>query len=173
MNWPHAPDNWLYTPGHYFVTAGTLHKTHILNTPERLSLVLEMLFDVSREFDWSLRAWAVLVNHYHFVARSPENPETLRPMLAKLHGVTARTLNAMDQTRGRMVWYRFMSTPLTYERSLLARLHYTHYNPQRHGVVPKASEYAWCSADWFERNASPAFVKTVTTMKSDAITDEY
>jgi putative transposase len=171
--WPHAPDNWLFSSGLYFVSAGTLHKAHLLRTPQRLSLVRDMLFDVAAEFGWELRAWAVLSNHYHLVARSPEDPATLGPMLAKLHGCAARHLNAQDGTPGRQVWYRFRSTPLTYERSLLARLHYTHYNPARHGVAGDARSYEWCSAAWLERSATPAFVKTIEGMKSDEIEDEF
>jgi putative transposase len=173
MGWPHAPDNWLLVPGLYFVTAGTLGKAHLLHTPQRLSLVRDALFGVAEEFGWQLRAWAVLVNHYHFVARSPDDPTTLRTMLKKLHACSAMELNKMDGAVGRQVWYRFMSTPLTYERSLLARLHYTHYNPQRHGVVPDARTYEWCSAGWFEESAPRAFVASVGGMKSDEVVDEF
>ena len=172
MIWPHAPDNWLYTPGLYFITGRMIDKQPLLSTPERLSLVQDTLFSVADEFRWELRAWAVLVNHYHAVARSPAEPETLKPMMAKLHGCTARQLNAWDNTRGREVWFRFMSTPLTFEKSVLARLHYTHFNPQRHGVVTDAEKYPWCSAAWFAQTAAPAFVKTVSSMKSDLIEDD-
>ncbi len=171
MIWPHAPDNWLFTPGFYFVTGRTLDKQPLLHTPERLSLVRDTLFAVADEFRWKLRAWAILVNHYHFVAKSPDDPATLKPMLAKLHSCTARQINAWDVSRGRKVWFRFMSTPLTYEQSLLARLHYTHFNPLRHGVVSNAESYPWCSAAWFAKNASRSFFKTVTAMKSDLIED--
>ena len=53
----------------YFVTAGTLHKQHYLNTPRKLELVERMLLSYAKRFGWQLEAWAVLVNHYHFVAR--------------------------------------------------------------------------------------------------------
>ena len=173
MHWPHAPDNWLFTPGWYFVTAGTYGKVRLLDTPERLTLVRDGLFRILESGGWQLRAWAVLSNHYHLVAHSPEAPETLRGVLAKAHGCSARELNAMDGTPGRRVWYRFMSVPLTYERSLLARLHYTHYNPARHRVVSDARQYAWCSAAWFDRSAPQGFVRTIERLKSDALADEF
>jgi hypothetical protein len=44
-----------------------------LNTPERLDFFLESLFTHAAEFGWELRAWAVLANHYHFVAVSPHS----------------------------------------------------------------------------------------------------
>jgi putative transposase len=74
MNWPHAPTHWLFEPGLYMVRAGTHQKLPHLNTPERLDFFLESLFTHAAEFGWELRAWAVLANHYHFVAASPPDP---------------------------------------------------------------------------------------------------
>src|SRR4051794_39877122 len=70
MNWPHAPKHWLFEAGIYMVTAGTYQKSPHLNCPERLDFFLESLFQYAQEFGWSLRAWAVLANHYHFLASS-------------------------------------------------------------------------------------------------------
>ncbi|NQT51651.1 hypothetical protein HQ576_06365, partial [bacterium] len=82
-------------------------------------------------------------------------------MLGKLHMTTARWLNEKDGTPGRQVWFQFWDKQLTYQRSYLARLNYVHQNPVKHGIVPAAEEYPYCSAAWFARTASPAFQKTV------------
>ena len=66
------------------VTAGRYQKIPHLNTPTRLDFFLESLFTYASEFEWSLRAWAVLANHYHFIAAS-QNPATLRRFIGKLH----------------------------------------------------------------------------------------
>jgi putative transposase len=139
-----------------------------LNSTERLDFFLESLFDRANEFDWNLRAWAVLPNHYHFVATSLQ-PATLRKFLGKLHMQTAKQLNLWDNTPGRKVWFQFWESHITFERSYLARLNYVHHNPTRHGIVPFAQNYKWCSASWFERNASPAFVNTVKSFKIDRV----
>lgn len=171
--WPHGPDNWLFHPGLYMVTAGTLHKQPVLATPAHLDLVRDQLFACAEEFGWELRAWAVLANHYHIVARSPDDAGTLQSLSAKLHAVTARRLNRLDGASGRAVWFRSFSTPLTFEHSALSRLHYTHYNPQRHGVVADARTYPWCSAAWFERSAPSSFVRTIANLRSNEIDDDY
>jgi len=75
----------------------------------------------------------------------------------------------LDGARGRKVWYNFWETKLTYEKSLLARLNYVHQNAVKHGLVPEANQYPWCSAAWFERTATPAQVKTVYSFKTDRI----
>jgi putative transposase len=84
-------------------------------------------------------------------------------------------LNKLDEAKGREVWYNFWETKLTYDRSYLARLSYVHQNPVKHGLVAVANQYQWCSASWFERHASPAFIKTIYGFKIDklSIDDDY
>ena len=112
----------------------------------------------------------MLANHYHFVAVSPPDPASLRKFLGKLHMQTAKQLNLWDNAPGRKVWFQFWDSRITFEKSYLARLHYVHYNPALHGVVPLAENYKWCSASWFARNASPALVATVKSFKTDRLT---
>ena len=38
-----------------------------------------------------------------------------------------------------------------------------------HGVANLAENYQWCSASWFARNATPAFVNTVKNFKTDRL----
>src|ERR1700685_3236171 len=106
MNWPHAPRHWLFDPGLYMVTAGTAQKLPHLNTPARRDFFLDALFARAMESGWELHAWAVLANHYHFVAASPPDPGNLRRFIGKLHMQTAKQLNLWDGTPGRRVWFQ-------------------------------------------------------------------
>ncbi len=169
MDWPHAPKHWLFQPGIYIVTAATYHKHPHLRSPERKDFFLERLFAIAKEFGWALQAWAILNNHYHFVAASPEDPATLRRFIAKLHMTTAKAFNQLDDTPGRKVWYQYWDTLLTYQRSYLARLNYVNQNPVKHGLAKNAEAYRWCSARWFAQNAPPAFVTSVQRFKIDRV----
>jgi putative transposase len=168
-DWPHAPAHRLGEKGAYMVTAGTYDKYPFLNSAVLLDFVLNQLFSCALEFGWQLQAWAVLINHYHFVALSPDDPQNLSLMLGKLHGAIARELNGRDGTPERRVFYQFWDSHITFQRSYLARLNYVHQNPVHHGIVRKASEYRWCSAAWFERSARPAFVKSVSRFRTDRL----
>jgi len=55
----------------------------------------------------------------------------------------------------------------------LARLNYVNQNPVRHGIVPVAENYKWCSASWFAENAPPAFAKAVKSFKIDHVSVPY
>ncbi|MCI0539875.1 MAG: transposase [Verrucomicrobiales bacterium] len=133
--WPHAPTHQLSERATYFVTAGTYLKEHHFRSRERLSVLHRGLLTVARDFDWDLEAWAVFSNHYHFVAKSPRteaDATSLSRMLGELHTKTAIWINRLDQTPGRQVWHNFWETKLTYQKSYLARLHYTHQNAVKH-----------------------------------------
>jgi len=168
-DWPHAPVHRLSEAGVYMVTAGTYRNIHYLNSSGRLELVMRALFKYAEEFGWELHAWAVMANHYHFIARPNGDPRTMRRFVSKLHMTTAKTLNLEDGTPGRRVWYQYWDSCITFKRSYLARLNYVNQNPVHHGVELIATAYRWCSAAWFERVASPAFVKTVKGFETGRI----
>ena len=170
-DWPHAPVHRLDSAGVYMVTSATLHKQHLFNSPEKLTLLEDGLLSLARKHHWQLEAWVVFSNHYHFVARSESEAAdgSLKAMIHELHSDTARDLNRLESKEGRTVWYNFWDTKLTYQRSYLARLNYVHQNPVKHGLVKVANQYQWCSAAWFERTVSPATVKTIYGFKTDTL----
>jgi putative transposase len=136
--------------------------------PERLTFLEEMLLRLAIEHEWSLEAWAVFPNHYHFVGHAG-TPASLRTLIRRLHASSARWANERDATPGRKVWHNFWDTQLTFENSYLARLNYVHQNPVGHGLVRAANQYPWCSAAWFERTATPAQVKTIYGIQIDQV----
>ena len=168
--WPHAPEHRLSVRGTYFVTASTYLRQNHFAGKVRLAVLHRGLLKVPDKFDWRLEAWAVFSNHYHFIGHSPETGDTavsLSQMLGYLHEQTAKWVNKLDAANTRQVWHNFRETRLTYEKSYLARLNYVHQNPVKHGLVPVANQYPWCSARWFERTATPAQIKTIYRFKTD------
>jgi len=168
-DWPHAPVHRLTQAGAYMVTVGTYHKRPFLRGPDRLRLVHDALLELAMKYGWELQAWAVLANHYHFVALSPQSAGTLPRLLSELHTTTATALNALDAAPGRKIWFQYWDKHLTFMRSYLPRLNYVHNNPVKHGLVADAIEYPWCSARWFEENAPKGFKRTVRSFRTDRL----
>ena len=168
-DWPHAPVHRLADSAVYFVTASTLHKKHLFDTPAKRDLLEWLLLSMAREASWQLEAWAVFANHYHIVTRGNPLSRNLGEFLHDLHGISSRALNDGDNVTGRQVWFNFRDTKLTLQHSYLARLNYVHQNAVKHKLVPVANQYPWCSAAWFERVASPAQVKTIYGFKIDRV----
>ena len=169
IDWPHAPPHRLTEQGAYMVTCGTYQKAHFLSTPERLDMFRDLFFTGMAEIGWELHAWAILSNHYHFIASSPTDPGTLRRVISKLHTLSARDLNLRDSQPGRKVWFQYFDSHITFTNSYLPRLKYVHHNPVHHGILSDAGSYPWCSASWFARTTRPAFRATVEGFKTDRL----
>jgi putative transposase len=168
-DWPHAPTHRISAHGTFIVTAATYEKAHVFRGAERLDYLESELLSQAKGAGWQLEAWAVFSNHYHFVAHALPGATLLRELLRELHRSTGLHANQLDHDAGRQVWYQFWETELTFESSYLARLSYVHQNPVKHGLVPVANQYRWCSAAWFERTATTAQVKTIYRLKTDRI----
>ena len=167
-DWPHSPLHRLGEAGAYMVTAATYQHELLMLEEKRLTFMHDMLLKFARKLGWQLQAWAVLPNHYHFVATS-ETSGNLRSFTKRLHSLASRFFNRADQTPGRQAFFQYWESSITYERSDLARLHYVHENPVHHGLVKDARQWPWCSAAWFERTADAAFYKTVNSFPIDKI----
>jgi putative transposase len=168
-DWPHAPLHRISPEGTYMVTASTLGKTHIFRGAERLEYLEGQLLSQAKQAGWQLEAWAVFSNHYHFVGHARRGSTLLNELLQELHRSTSLHVNKLDQAAGRQTWFQYRETALTYETSYIARLSYVHQNAVKHGLVPVASQYRWCSAAWFERTATAAQLKTIYRQKIDRI----
>ncbi|MGV3664098.1 MAG: transposase [Prosthecobacter sp.] len=169
IDWPHAPPHRLTERGTYFVTAATYLKAPCFRGAVRLEVLQRGLLTVAAQYGWDLEAWAAFANHYHFVAKSPDDPGSLAEMLKVLHVRLAGWINKLDGTPGRNVWHNFHETQLTHMTSYFARLNYTHGNAVHHGLVKVAKDYPWCSAAWFEQTTSAAMVKSIQRFKTDKV----
>ncbi len=176
-DWPHAPPHRLREAGVYFVTSRAAGGRHWLDTEARRDWFQNLLFCLAAEEGWRLEAWAVLSNHYHLVAHSPRSEAGgstgLSRLVRKLHSLATKELNRQDGTPGRSrLWQNFRDTQLTLQRGYLARLHYVHQNAVHHGLVAHGSQWKWCSAQAFKNSVTPAWLKTITRFKFDAIARE-
>jgi len=165
-DWHHAPPH-RFREGNsvYFVTGATEKKQHFYRRRDRLDALRTRLFALAEQHECRLQAWALFSNHYHLVVSG----SAVREMLTLLHTQEGFAANDIDQTPGRRVWYQFRDTELTFERSWLARLRYTHENAVHHGLVLDATQYRWCSAAWFEAHAPAGFVATIRRIKIDRV----
>ena len=179
--WAHAPSHLFVPGGSYIITAGTYQRALLFDSHEKRDFLMQSLFVEAERWGWSLQAWAVMENHYHFVALAPEDAATLKRLITSLHSKTAIWLNKTDGAPGRKVWFQYWDTSLTYQHSYLARLNYVHNNPVKHGLVGDAENYRrritggvhWVGSPGMPRPASArlCFHSNTTKLPSRTISD--
>ena len=132
---------------------------------------MRSLFGLSEKYDWRLEAWAVLANHYHFVAQSPAaGAESLGDFVRHIHSAATKEVNRLDGAPGRTrLWHNYRETHVTLPNGYFARLNYTHNNAVHHGLVAEGRQWKWCSAAAFERMVTGAWAKTIYSFKYDQI----
>lgn len=145
----HYPPH-LFRPNAIYVITGSIkNKRHLLDSNKKKEFFCETLFKSSSQHNWQIGAWACLSNHYHFVARAPENAANMTMLIREVHSLSARYINSVDNETGRRVWWNYWDTCIRNEYSYLAMLRYVHENPVKHNLVEKAEEYPFCSYQWF------------------------
>ena len=159
--YPHNPPHYFVSNAMYMVTGAILYNRPLLDENKRKELILHTLFERAKLLNWNLQAWAILHNHYHFIGQAPENARTLETLIRQLHSITTIEINRWDNTSGRKVWFNYWDSCLTYEKSYLARLHYVHINPVKHGLAKKAEDYPFCSYKWFVEHGDEEFKERV------------
>lgn len=173
---PHrnTPPHWFVSNAIYIVTGSTLYRQPLLDSAEKRQHFCETLISRTKSLNWSLDAWSVMTNHYHFVARSPENVLTLKTLIQGLHSISTKFVNTMDGTLGRKVWYNYWDTCIRTDASYYARLQYVMMNPVKHGLVQNPEDYPFSSYRYFLENANPEFRKEVLACSEDAqVMDDF
>ncbi len=170
----HTPPHWFVSNAIYIVTGSTLDKKLLLNSEEKCRQFCETLISRAGLLKWSLDAWAVMPNHYHFVARSPENAVTLKSLIQGVHSISAKFVNQMDATPGRRVWHNYWDTCIRSETSYYARLQYVMMNPVKHGLVQNPEDYQFSSYKYFLESSESELQGKVLSCYGDAqIADDF
>ena len=170
----HTPPHWFVSNAIYIVTGSTLHKTPLLDSSAKLANFCETLLERAHILGWSMQAWFVMSNHYHFIAQSPENALSLKALIQGVHSINAKFVNRFDGTAGRKVWYNYWDTCIKNETSFYARMNYVMMNPVKHGLVQKPEDYPFSSYKYFLDNSDPELQKMVLLCTDDAqVLDNY
>jgi putative transposase len=150
--WPwHAPPHFADGENLYLLTAACYDHRPLLASGARRDEFLTALFDLVSSMEGDLRAWVVLPNHYHMVARVDLAAFAAR--VGRLHNGKATQWNREDGTPGRKVWHRFSDRRIRSDRHYFATLNYVHANPVRHGLAADATQWPWNSVAHYLREA--------------------
>jgi putative DNA methylase len=113
---------------------------------------------------YTLHAFVVMPNHVHILLTAA----VPLPRLTKsLKGITARRANAMLALSGKPFWQEESYDHVVRNEHEFQKIRrYIEENPVRAGLVKRASDYRWSSADWATWG-SPADQRSAPLSDSD------
>lgn len=154
----HAPPHPATGEGVFLITAANFEHNHILANSSRRTSFETTIFQILKRFDFDVRGWVILPNHYHLLVHTHQFQKA-GMMLKQLHGKTAHEWNFQDNLPGRKVWFNYSDRKIRGERHYYASLNYIHFNPVKHGYVTSPEEWPWSSIGLYIQDYGAQWIK--------------
>ena len=147
-----------YIPGGtYFITMVTYDRVPIFANPVARGYLRDAWDDVANRFPFTTDAICLLPDHIHTVITLPENDSDysvrireIKRLFTKSHlsrfgNGKARNLSHQKKNEASIWQRRFWEHYIQDEKDLHAHLDYVHFNPVKHGLVKRVSDWKWSS----------------------------
>jgi len=129
----------------YFFTIRTIEGQWYLRPDEYKQLLLDILKEKTKKFDFPLIAYAILNNHYHLILKISD-AGTMPKFIGELNGASAHAINKADDVINRKIWWNYYDHVIRNQADFFKHLNYIHQNPIKHGLTQKL-EYRFSSYD--------------------------
>ena len=146
----HGQPHFEYDLPHFFHLSAACyqHQALIGRSSERMAEFEAELLTGLRDGGNEIRAWCVLPNHWHALAKTPDL-KALAKRVGRVHGRTSREWNRDENTQGRTCWFGCSDRRIRSEAHFWATMNYIHHNPVHHGYADRWQDWPYSSAmDW-------------------------
>ena len=154
----------------HHVTQRGSNRTDIFLDRQDREFFLQCLCKWSVETDTQVLAYCLMTNHFHLLL-SPERPDGLGRCL---HGITfryAQHFNWRNGRYGRLWQNRYYSCPVDAGRHLWAVARYIEHNPVRAGIVRRAEDWPWSSAEAHTRGTRNPVLTEPSWLARDEVSE--
>jgi putative transposase len=129
---------------HHITQRGNNRQTVFFSDEDR-GLYLRLLGESSRRHGLRLLSYCLMSNHVHLVV-VPERPDSLWRGCGRMHNDYSRWVQIRRQMQGHLWQNRYYSCPLD-DGHLVEAVRYVELNPVRAGLVERAWDWRWSSAE--------------------------
>jgi putative transposase len=129
---------------HHIIQRGNRSQKVFFNDRDK-EYYIDLLQEHARKAGITFWAYCLMDNHVHLIV-VPEREDSLAKGIGDTHKHYTRMINFREKWRGYLWQGRFSSFPMD-ERHLYAAVRYVERNPVRSGIVKKAKDYRFSSAN--------------------------
>ena len=128
-------------------------RSPIFNDPRARAILRESWQEVSKRFPFTTDAICLLPDHLHTLITLPDNETNFsirireikrlftKAYLVEFGSAKARNQSRIDKNEATVWQRRFYEHTIRDEHDLNAHTDYIHYNPVKHGLVDRVSEW--------------------------------
>jgi len=132
---------------------------------------LKLLKQYSHKYSVKVWAYCLMSNHVHLILR-PSTDQGLQQVLKPLHMRYAQYINKKHNWKGHLWQGRFFSSALD-EAYTHSAIRYVELNPVRAGMVARAEDYVWSSAQAHLGLVKSELLSNIFARYNPASTEEW
>ncbi len=134
----------------YHIIHNGNNKEYIFEDEEDKIYLLKVVGEVKEIYDFSIFAYIIMNNHYHFIIRAYNIP--ISKIMHRINTKYAKYYNAKKQRKGSPFEGRYRSILIQNESYILNLIKYVHNNPVYAGICSSMEEYKWSSDIFYRMN---------------------
>ena len=143
--------------GTYFFTVVTNERIPLFSNSQDVELLQRIIADTQKRYPFEQQAYCILPNHIHCIWKLPEGDhdysirwQVIKALVTRKLGSKANLEGPISESRKRKrergIWQRrFWEHTIRDDEDLARDIHYIHFNPIKHGLVKKLSDWRWSS----------------------------
>ena len=133
----------------YHTYSRCIDKANLIKNDKLKDLLVKVIDETQKKFDFELNAFEILDNHFHFIITTTSKGETISKIMQRIKSVFAKRYNKLHGRSGPFWNERFGSKIVEGARDpseyLLNLLWYLAHNSYRKGKVNNPREYKYSS----------------------------
>ena len=141
MRYNNRPPHLYQNENIYFLTARTVNSKAYFSSDKKKNIILAALTEALAENKFEIFSWVILDNHYHCQIKVKQGID-LPNFVQKIHGLSSRNLNKLEDIEGRKIWWNYWDKCLNTEKDFWIHFNYIHNNPIKHGYIKDFDQLA-------------------------------
>jgi REP element-mobilizing transposase RayT len=134
---------------YFFITCHTIDHVNYFSDDKIKQVILDRILQISKEFNFKLDAYSILLNHYHLLFHLAMG-QKLKDIMKRINGRVSYEINKINRVSNQ-IFDKYHISNIYSENSYYKVIGYIIGNPFKHDLVKYLEElknYEFCNRKW-------------------------